>query len=455
MEKRFFAQLFNLPGVISVIVLFAVAVQSRGMAGDPGVGWHLETGLEILRIGRAPTVDPFGSQKPWIHTQWLSDAAMAVVYNLVGWPGLELAALLVGFIACFLLLPLALRPLGAFPEAIGAVAAILLFSVQWIVRPVVLSFFLFGVVFLLLNPRQANARYRVLLIPIFALWANLHPAFLFGLILPLIFAFSELVNRKLKNSLIGLALTGASLLATGLNPYGFLLHRQSVALSGSRFFQNLNTEWLSPDFSLSGFYPIFCAVAFTVGILILSKKGNLFERITGALLVVCALQGRRYAPFMAIPVGYLAAIVAADLLPENTFKLLRRKSNSVFLSVAAAIGLSLFVGYYGHLPLRTAESSSPVVNLSAEIREQIQHCKESGGGRVLASPDLGGLLIHSGLSPIFDDRNELHGEDHYRRYFGLVGAKDGWRKIFEEFSPDCVIRETNAPLNYFLGEYGF
>jgi hypothetical protein len=453
MVKRSLAQLFSPVGILGAIVLSAVTFQNRGMAGDPGVGWHLVTGLAILRDGVVPATDPFGTGRPWIHTQWLSDAGMGAVFELGGWPGLELAAILIGFLSCFVFLPLCLRrlKLGSFPIAVGALVATFLFAIQWIVRPVILSFLLFGVVFVVLNPRQRLRRYQLFLIPLFMLWANLHPAFLFGFLPFVALGLSQLVEGNFRGAGRTALLGSASFISTGVNPYGFNLHLQSFALSGSRFFQNLHQEWLSPDFHLIDFSPLLLASGLILHILVFTRHGNSFERVVLALLLIFSLQGRRYAPFMTIPLGYFAAVLVAAQLPAERFKLLNRQENVAPLCLALAVMLLLYVGYFGHLPGRSAESSDPLL----VVAPKLERCKKHGGRRVLASPDLGGAVIFHGLTPVIDDRNELYGEEAYRRYLDYVNARSGWREIFKEYSPDCVIREKGAPVNYFLSDYGF
>src|SRR4051812_33303020 len=88
LKRRPFAVSF-LDVVALLGFLSLVAVQMFRFADDPGVGWHLASGLQSISSHVIPRVDTFlaaSDPRPWISDQWLSDAFLAVLYEAGGFP---------------------------------------------------------------------------------------------------------------------------------------------------------------------------------------------------------------------------------------------------------------------------------------------------------------------------------------------------------------------------------
>jgi tetratricopeptide (TPR) repeat protein len=200
------------PGVVDLLLAGLVAALAFLLASTPARNsdlWlHLAAGRALVRGQAPPGTDPFASTTAgavWVNHAWLSDVALYGLYELGDGRALVVAkallvALLAGLFFCFR------RPgarLGVIALA-GAAAAVALGP--WLpLQPALLS--LLGVVLtlyllerpsLVVDSRAGRARARRwLLVPLFALWANLDAWFLLGPALVGLYALGELLRRPL------------------------------------------------------------------------------------------------------------------------------------------------------------------------------------------------------------------------------------------------------------------
>jgi hypothetical protein len=234
---------------------------------EPDFGWHLRTGLDLLKHGgRLPTLDPYSHTMPdwpWVEHAWLTDLLLGVLYEGFG-PGGSLAVIMffglvaagawllaarvahtstpVRLLACSLSLWVALPFLGARTQLVTVCGIALL---MW-----------------MLNRIREGASHMVWwLPPLFLLWANLHGGFTAGLFLlalvvglpwltsMLASVWPKLNERSDESPLpygvrwrlaIAMCLSG---LATFANPYGWRLHQEIIESLSDRFMIATLQEW--------------------------------------------------------------------------------------------------------------------------------------------------------------------------------------------------------------------
>jgi hypothetical protein len=185
------------------------------MADDPGLGWHLKTGELIAQSEEVLRIDPFlaaavGANqygaplqpREWICDQWLSDLIFRNLFALGGWP--LLCSSVVGLFVVALwgcgVASAQRRGAGALASTVAGLLAFKVAQVHLIVRPVVFSIVLFAVVIRIIQLLQARrvcssgfyARTAGGVFVLFMLWANLHPAFVLGLMLLVLWLLSTL-----------------------------------------------------------------------------------------------------------------------------------------------------------------------------------------------------------------------------------------------------------------------
>ena len=158
------------------------------MLRDPGSFWHVAVGEKTLAAGRVLREDPFSftrAGRPWVDDQWLANCGMAAIHRLAGWDGLLLAtATLLAAVYAWIAARLVRSGLHLLPASLLLAVAMLAGAPQFHVRPLVLTIGLLGVTFAWLVNVEAGVkspRQLWWLVPLFALWTNLHGGVLAGL----------------------------------------------------------------------------------------------------------------------------------------------------------------------------------------------------------------------------------------------------------------------------------
>jgi tetratricopeptide (TPR) repeat protein len=197
--------------------------------------WHLLTGSRILDEGHVPRLDDLSytsAGRPWIDLQWLFEVAMAMLYRLAGWNGLDLLKILL-LTGAFAFSMRAALESGAGPTAVALVSLPALISSQerFTLRPEAASFLMLSVLLWIVGARRRAPRRLRLVPPLLGLWANLHSLFAVGIAALVVVAIGDgcASGRAARRGeggegggtrralLIALA---ASLPLTLVNPYG-------------------------------------------------------------------------------------------------------------------------------------------------------------------------------------------------------------------------------------------
>lgn len=189
-----------------ILVIYAALFLFTFHEADEDLWGRMAAGRLTLSEGRVPRKDVFAyvPTKPlWVDHEWLSGIVFYASHETFGGPGLLVlrAALGVGTMA---LLLCAAR--GASPWTIAllslAVWPLLAQGFNSVLRAQAFTFFFFALTLLVLE----RGKGRLALVPLVALWANLHGGFVLGPLLILAYGFYRLAAVCLVVSL--------------LNPYG-------------------------------------------------------------------------------------------------------------------------------------------------------------------------------------------------------------------------------------------
>jgi hypothetical protein len=164
------------------IVLLAIVVADARQSADPDLWGHLIAGREILAHGTLPDHNPYSYSAPdylWLHHEWLSELAMGWAYGWFGIAGLKLlklacVAATISFTAA------AMGEAGALigVQAMMLITVALVFAPMMQTRPQLFDYMGLSVVIWMLQRHRARADTALWpIIPITALWANLHGGF--------------------------------------------------------------------------------------------------------------------------------------------------------------------------------------------------------------------------------------------------------------------------------------
>ena len=170
-----------------ILALVIVPAGRQNMLDDPGLGWHLRDIDAMREQGGWLTRDPFSGPRhdaPYQTNQWLGEVPLYLGWRWAGLEGIAAVTAVVLALTLACLFRMLLRDGLAWPVA-GAWTAIAALgtSCSWVARPN-----LFTLLFVLLTARVCDqfhqgklTRWQTLwLLPLFAVWANVHGGFVAG-----------------------------------------------------------------------------------------------------------------------------------------------------------------------------------------------------------------------------------------------------------------------------------
>jgi hypothetical protein len=160
--------------------------------------WHLKVGEIIWKTRHIPQVDTFSftaQGRCFVYQNWLSEIAYYLLYRMGGLP------LLVFLHALTIVLALAVVLWSAWeatrrPRLVALCMLVIMIPVLRFrnARPQVFSMVLFALCYALLRRYRRRAGSHLWgLIPLMALWVNVHGAFVMGLGLVVVYAIMEIV----------------------------------------------------------------------------------------------------------------------------------------------------------------------------------------------------------------------------------------------------------------------
>lgn len=438
----------------------APPVLAVGTLTDLDVWWHLRAGQWIVEHRAVPWTDPFSAYaagQPWIAYSWLFEVLLHAIHSVSGLLGLVLlpSLLSLGIVAGLHALVRRARP--GFAVEIGitglGVAALLPLLIQ--PRPWLFSIlFLIVELNLLLAFRESgDGRPLLLLPPIFALWANVHIQFVYGLALLALALVDGLVERWRLPPLPGrrgrvqpLVVTGmAALLATLATPYQVHLYRpvlDAMRLTAPfRYISELQAmafrspgDWIVLAFGL--------AAAFAIG----------WRRETG-VLPIASLALACGVAFRAQRDVWLLIVVAAPILAaaardgEKATPFAPSKGQVVTTVLVVGLLLTLILPWRASRSRLDARLAETLPVAAASVIEQRGY-----PGPLFNDYNWGGYLMwrlpHLRVS--LDGRNTLHGDARVWRSVRAWSGLDGWQSDPELAAARLVVAETRFPLTALL-----
>lgn len=460
------------------VLIWLFAAGSGGWAGllaDADSGWHIRTGEWILENRRVPQADLFSFSKPgepWYAWEWLSDVIYAKLHGAAGLKGVVLfSALAIAGFGTILFRNMIGR--GATPFA-GLIVALLVFGASWLhylARPHILTLVGLTVSLCIIDQDRRTPGWKVwLLVPITAVWVNLHGGFL-ALIACLILliagtAATELMGYWLEkhkpNFTAILRYTGllfGCACASLLNPYGVKLHSHIASYLRSDWIRNNIQEFQSPVFrseDMLQFEVMLFLGLITVGWLVLRRE------FFGALLIVfwghSALGSARHVPlFMIVSAPWVAE--GATALWERYLAPAPRKSilgilaslgkdmtsccqwTSAWIPVLA-LGFMFAPGDLVRWPKDYPEEKFPV-------RMVERYSERLALSRVLTMDQWADYLIyrHYPRQKVFvDGRSDFFGKDLGAEYLHMVHGHWDWASLLRKHNFDIVLSPVEWPL---------
>jgi hypothetical protein len=185
------------------LVLFAIVIADLRQLSDPDLWGHVLWGRELLAHGSLPPNNIYSYSAPdyrWLHHEWLSEVVMGAIFDRFGPFGLKLLKFLctAGTIS-FIVLAESETDAPASVQALILLIASLIFVPSMQFRPQIFDFlFLSAIVAMLYRHNRRGSAPLWIVIPIMAIWCNLHGGFFIGLVAMGVYGASIIVTDILK-----------------------------------------------------------------------------------------------------------------------------------------------------------------------------------------------------------------------------------------------------------------
>lgn len=433
------------------------------MNSDGDLGRHIRVGTYILQHGLLGK-DIFSFTKlgdPFVGYEWLSEVLTAMAYRSGGLP-------LVG-VSCGLLLGLTYWVIARFlmRESVDpflaystAMLAAIIGSVHWLARPHLFTLLGVSVVMAMLERgrnRAGKGTPAWTFVPLFALWANLHGGFLFGLIVIGTYVAGNLAEafmsgeraQWLEHARHDAMALAAGMFGTLLTPYGIHLPLHVLGWFRNRYVIDHTNEYLSPDFhGLTGKVVLAVLLLVVVGLTV-SRRRPSYPRLFLILLTIAtALIYQRNIPLLgltALPV--LALHIDAEWRTlrdvggiRGTFardSVGRRDGPWAWGVSLVLVLLTLGVSPLSRLGLVPGKFDPKVFPVAA-----IEKARQAGlTGRIYNDFIWGGyMLLKWPEQKVFiDGQTDFYGAELTKTHFDIAVLAPGWRELLKKWDVSLVM----------------
>jgi hypothetical protein len=310
--------------------------------------------------------------------------------------------------------------------------------------------------------RQQHTRSIYLLVPLTALWVNLHPGFaiLFAYLGALVVgsAFEwGLGNGSRAVTLRYAGLTAACAAATLVNPFGWKLHAEVLSYFQAKGMTDLIQEFQAPTFRTAPqlYFMMFLLAGLALCGLFLREK-RFFEPLLILGLSYASLTSLRHSTIFVVVV---APIVAARLsiywrgwLAVQPRHSAARILDDLSTEKRAAFGRSSVWAVAGlaAIFLWTPTSQWPADFDAAMFPVEIatRH-PELATGRVFATEQWADYLLlrnYPGQRVFYDDRS-FYGETMFRAVQSVLNGAPGWQATLDRYAANLVLIEPRSALS--------
>jgi len=433
---------------------------------DGDFWWHLKTGEYIIHTHSIPKTDFYSFTnygKTWVAHEWLSETIFYAIYSISGFKALIIIFAVLTALAFWI----AFKRSESHPLIGGSATLVGVWAVLPTigVRPRVFTLLLASVYLALLGRyvRGKEGRYIWWLVPLMALWVNLHGGFLIGFVLigltivgiPLdAWSKREALNSSWPQvKTLCLVLAGC-LLAGLLNPHGIWIYKFPFEIFLSPVQQQAIVDWFSPDFHQSETVPLILLISLTIVALALSpKRAQPSQLLLFLSTLYMTLKSQRHVAILAlVAVPLLADYLQIWVTAKSKGKLFSLTNSSSRQNVKALVFGGLVL-----LPLVAfaAKLNSTVFN---EQRQDllkvplaaVDHLKKANlTGNTFTDPNIwGGYIIWALPSnPVYiDGRIDMYGDDFVKEYLNIIWGGADWREPFDRYGVRIVIVKPDSAL---------
>lgn len=457
--------------LLQLVTPILIILLTAHTPNDNDMWWHLSSGNWMLQNKIVLIRDIFSFTKSgeiWVNAFWLGEIFFTIVYKFFGYLGLTISASLIilltlSFVKKQLQIPFIFIAIPLLVSAFGL-------SPFSGVRPQLFSFLFLAILDYFLYKYKNNLNTNpIYLIILFALWANFHGGYVWGILLLFAFIAGEVFGRlyNFPGSLSWSKIKTISLfsffaiLTTLINPNGYLIwllpfRTVEVSISGIN-------EWASPDFHRIDIQPALWFIYILIITVGFSKKKLSFSdmlKIFGFSFMGFVSQ-RSLAPFLIISapiIGNSLYQVWTDNKVDTNFSTYNRISKNrypvlinIFNYAITLILITLsFLQIYNLSSIENISSGYPAEAVKWINKNNLQ-------GNLYNSYNWGGYLIyHLPAHPVFiDGRADLYGDNVIGEWWQIANATNKGIQLLDTWKINLVLLEPNWPIVEKLASSGW
>jgi hypothetical protein len=413
--------------------------------------WQIKVGQWIIDQRALPYTDLYSFTRfgeTWTSTSWLSQVLFAIAYGPFDWSGpvILTSVALAATVGIFIyLLEANLDPARSL---LFAMVSLLVSIHHLLARPHILAL---PVLLAFIGGLIAAADRRTypswLLLPLIALWSNLHGGFVLGLALigPIGLEAVWCADPQRRRALaVRWAIFGiCALAASCFTPYGWNTLLGAARILNLGELLSVISEWQPAKFSSLG--PFEASVLGLIGLGLFSGYVLSIPRIILLIgLTWMALTHVRNIEVFAFVVPLVLAKPLADQMrsaPEP-----RQLLFSCPPYVAALAALAVLVAASASTISYTARHSFLFSEKLAPT-DAVEILKRRGVQRVFNAYEFGGYLIARDIRPFIDGRAELYGEKFVMDFFHACEARDmdDLLRMLDDYQIDATLLGANYP----------
>ncbi|HLD11891.1 MAG TPA: tetratricopeptide repeat protein [Patescibacteria group bacterium] len=450
---------------------------------DTDLWWHVRAGEVMWQLKTIPQFDLFSypiENLRWLNWQWLGDVILYGVFHFFQVNGIIIFKTVFAGLTLLTLLFFAKKLKLPFLFSIVLLALILVTNGdRYLERPEMFSHFLFVITLgsLILYTHRPH-RFVFFFPLLFLVWANLHPAFLVGLVTVWIFISFETLKRFLsrKFSFIQSSLlskksirtlwivTILSTLSVLINPYTYEIFIAPFKHLSSDSYMARTYEWMSPFSwahrdSLYVVFFVIVALLYLFGFFLSAKKVNItFLALSGALFFL-AYQQTRQIPYFTLG-GFLPFLLNLD---TGIFQHLPQKKRPVLKTVLSLLIGSFFLISSWYLIqngyILGKERRTFGLGIKDETPTNASRFLDEAGitGNMYNHYGIGGYLIFAGYPNrlVFMDGRAHYPTSFFDEYIASTNTKEKLHDVIEKYNITYFVLEfpTESKSTGFAAEF--
>jgi hypothetical protein len=438
-------------------------------ATDPDYGWHIANGRHVFDGVTFSGADPYSwtARNLWIAHEWLTEAAMSAIHDLLGATGNSLLAAII-ITAAYALVYAGLRA-RSFGQPVALASLLVCFAGalrSLSVRPHVIEMLFLAlsvwIVESYLRKRSSRRRFILCVAGLGLLWVNMHGSFPLLAAVLAITAVELVIARDTRWPSVAVAAVVA-ISVNLLNPWSYRIFGFAVqSITSGQTLASIDewkrpvlTEWIAAPLL---FQLVLGAVGVVLTVRVLrDRTAKAFPATIGLLRVPAfaflALQSGRHvmlfgianAAFIAIALSWAGRALRAH--SKSAPRPADNDSGREIVNVVAAAAVIVAVLFSGWRAI-SPEAQSKALEKQYPVRMIDELNRSSGtGDRLLNDYNWGGFIImRSPVKVFIDGRSELYGDSQLERYASIIHLQRGWDRRLNELGVTRVLMPSSSPL---------